>query len=346
MNVLVTGGAGYIGSHAILALQASAHTPVAIDNLSTGSRAGVAPGVSLEVGDIGDMQFLERTIGEYKVEAVMHFAASCIAPESVKNPLAYYRNNAVNSVGLIDACIRLGVRYFVFSSTAAVYGVPEHLPVDEETACLPINPYGWSKLMTERVLQDAHAAHDLRYVILRYFNVAGADHEGRAGQRGRTNTHLIKVACETVFEKRPSLSIFGTDFPTADGTGVRDYVHVSDLVQAHVLALNHLLLGRESCILNCGYGHGYSVREVIEAVERVSGKHLLVLIAPRRPGDPAAIVANSDRIRGMLGWIPRFDNIDVIVRSALDWEQQLVREASALEGAGECGIAHLARFSA
>jgi len=322
-NVLVTGGAGYIGSHAILALQDSGHTPIAIDNLSTGSRFGVAPSVPLEIGDIADIEFVERTVRKYKIEAVMHFAASCIVPESVEKPLAYYHNNAVNSVGLVDACIRLGVRNFIFSSTAAVYGVPERLPVDEETTCRPINPYGWSKLFTERVLQDAHVAHDLRYVILRYFNVAGADPQGRAGQRGRTNTHLIKVACETAFQKRQSLSIFGTDFPTADGTGVRDYVHVSDLTAAHVLALNHLLSSRESRIFNCGYGHGYSVREVIEGVERVSGKRLPVINEARRPGDPAALVANSDRIREILGWIPRFDNIDAIIRSALDWERQL-----------------------
>jgi len=331
---MVTGGAGYIGSHAVLALSQSDHRPIVIDNLSTGSRLSLGPDVPLEVGDIGDVHFVERVISQYKIEAIMHFAASCIVPDSVEKPLAYYRNNALNSVGLIDVCIRLGVRYFIFSSTAAVYGAPERLPVEEETPCLPINPYGWSKLMAERVLQDAHAAHDLEYVILRYFNVAGADPQGRAGQRGRANTHLIKVACETACEKRPSLSIFGTDFPTADGTGVRDYVHVSDLVEAHVLALNHVLAGRDSCIFNCGYGHGYSVREVIEAVERTVGKRLPVTVGPRRPGDAAAIVANSDRIRRTLGWIPRFDNIDVIVRSALEWELRLVREASALGGSG------------
>ena len=332
MNVLVTGGAGYIGSHAVIALQDAGHTPIVIDNLSTGSRLGVPPGVPLEVGDIGDVPFVERTISKYMTEAVMHFAASCIVPESVENPLAYYRNNTVNSLVLVDACIRLGVRYFIFSSTAAVYGVPERLPVDEETDCLPINPYGWSKLFTERVLQDAHFAHDLRYVILRYFNVAGADVQRRAGQRGRANTHLIKVACETAFQKRPVLSIFGTDFPTADGTGVRDYVHVSDLAAAHVLALKHLSSGGKSCIFNCGYGRGYSVREVIETVERVLGKRLPVIIESRRPGDPAALMANSDRIRGVLGWVPRFDNIDAIIRSALDWEQQLIREASGPKG--------------
>jgi UDP-glucose 4-epimerase len=284
--------------------------------------------VTLEVGDIGDLRFLERTITIHEVEAVMHFAASCIVPESVEKPLAYYRNNAVNSVGLIDACIKLGVRYFIFSSTAAVYGAPERLPVDEEATRLPINPYGWSKMMTEQVLQDAHAAHDLRYIILRYFNVAGADPQARAGQRGRTNTHLIKVASEVALRKRPSLSIFGNDYPTRDGTGVRDYVHVSDLAAAHALALTHLVSGGESRVLNCGYGHGYSVREVIRAVERATGESLPVTVVERRPGDPAALVANSDRIRRLLGWTPKFDSIDVIVRSALDWERRLASDPS------------------
>jgi UDP-glucose 4-epimerase len=326
MKVLVTGGAGYIGSHAVLALQETGFSPIVIDNLSTGTESAVPPGVSLEIGDIGDVRFLERTIAHHEVEAVMHFAASCVVPDSVERPLEYYRNNAANSVGLIDACVRLRVRYFIFSSTAAVYGVPKQLPVDEDATLRPINPYGWSKMMTEQVLQDVHAAQDLRYLILRYFNVAGADPQGRAGQRGRRNTYLVKVACETVLQKRPTLSIFGNDFPTADGTGVRDYVHVSDLATAHVLALTYLVSGGESCVLNCGYGRGYSVREVIDAVERAAGKSLPVLVEPRRPGDPAALVARSDRIRRLLGWTPKFDSIDGIVRSALDWEERLARD--------------------
>jgi UDP-glucose 4-epimerase len=323
MKVLVTGGAGYIGSHAILALQETAHVPVVVDNLSTGTAAAVPAGVPLEIGDVADTEFVSRVISSHDIGAVMHFAASCVVPDSVEKPLSYYWNNSAASIRLVDACVKLGVRYFIFSSTAAVYGIPEHLPVDEESPCVPINPYGWSKLMVERVVQDAHRAHDLQYVILRYFNVAGADVRGRAGQRGRNNTHLIKVACETALGKRPSLRIFGSDFPTPDGTGVRDYVHVSDLADAHVLALNHLLSGGESCILNCGYGHGYSVREVVDAVQRTSGSRLALNNDARRPGDPAAVVARTDRIRQLLAWTPKFDSIDVIVRSALDWEQKL-----------------------
>jgi len=323
MKVLVTGGAGYIGSHAVLALREAGHSPVVLDNLSTGSRDAVPHGVPLEIGDLADVEFIERTIAQHAIDAIMHFAAKCIVPESVEKPLYYYRNNVVSSLGLIEACTRLAVRFFIFSSTAAVYGVPECLPVDESAVCLPINPYGWSKLMAERVLQDAHAAHGLQYVILRYFNVAGADLQGRAGQRGCANTHLVKVACEMALGKRPSLGIFGNDFPTVDGTGVRDYVHVSDLVDAHVLALNHISLGGKSCILNCGYGRGYSVREVIESVERLVGKSLPVTMEPRRPGDPAAMVANAERLHRTLGWKPKFDNIDVIVASALEWEKRL-----------------------
>ncbi len=329
MKVLVTGGAGYIGSHAVLALQESGFSPVVVDNLSTGSESAVPVGVSLEIGDIGNARFLERTITNHDIGAVMHFAASCVVPDSVERPLEYYRNNSANSMVLVDACVRLGVRYFIFSSTAAVYGIPEQLPVDEEAVLRPINPYGWSKLHTEQLLKDVHAAHGLQYAILRYFNVAGADPKGRAGQRGRKNTHLVKVACETSLQKRPTLSIFGSDFPTADGTGVRDYVHVSDLAQAHVLALSHLLSSGGSCVLNCGYGRGYSVREVIAAVERAAGKSLSVIVEPRRPGDPAALVARSDRIRRLLGWKPNFDSIDDIVQSALDWEERLAREACA-----------------
>jgi len=323
MRILVTGGAGYIGSHAILALQEAQFSPVIVDNLSTGFRSAIPQSVPLEIGDIDNLDFLKRTIDSHRIEAVMHFAASCIVPESIEKPLVYYRNNTINSVGLIDLCVRTGIRNFIFSSTAAVYGVPERLPVDEDATCLPINPYGWSKLMTEQVLRDAGEAHGIKSIILRYFNVAGADLSGRAGQRSRSATHLIKVACETALGKRSTLSIFGDDFPTADGTGVRDYIHVSDLAEAHVLALSHLASGGEGCVLNCGYGHGYSVREVISAVERIAGVTLPVIVEPRRAGDPAAIVAKSDRIRRQLNWTPRLDNLDIIVRSALEWERQL-----------------------
>lgn len=325
--VLVTGGAGYIGSHVLHALTDAGIPAVTIDNLSTGRRQAVPAAVPLIEGDIGDAGLLERVIREYRVDAVMHFAGSIVVPESVTNPLAYYRNNTVNSLTLLDTCVRLGVGNVVFSSTAAVYGSPERVPIDEETPTAPINPYGASKLMTEQMLRDAGAAHGVRSVILRYFNVAGADPEGRTGQATPVATHLIKVACQALLGRRPALSIFGTDYPTPDGTCIRDYIHVSDLADAHVLALLHLRRGGGSLVLNCGYGRGASVHEVVEALERVSGERVPAALAPRRPGDPPQLVAVADRIRERLGWVPKHDRLDDIVRSALVWERSLDQPA-------------------
>ncbi len=324
-RVLVTGGAGYIGSHVLHALTDAGIPAVTIDNLSTGRRAAIPAPVPLIEGDIGSDSLLERVIREHNVDAVMHFAGSIIVPESVSKPLSYYRNNTVNSLTLLDACMRLGVERVVFSSTAAVYGAPDRVPIDEDTPTAPINPYGASKLMTERMLRDAGAAHGLRSVILRYFNVAGADAAGRTGQATPTATHLIKVACQALLGRRPPLAIFGTDYPTPDGTCVRDYIHVSDLADAHVLALQHLRRGGESLTLNCGYGRGASVREVVRTLEEVSGERVPATLAPRRPGDPPQLVAAADRIRERLGWIPTHDRLDEIVRSALEWERSLER---------------------
>ncbi|WP_448208715.1 UDP-glucose 4-epimerase GalE [Azospirillum sp. sgz302134] len=324
-RVLVTGGAGYIGSHVLHALTDAGIPAVTIDNLSTGRRASVPDAVPLVVGDIGSAELLERTIREHKVDAVMHFAGSIVVPESVEKPLAYYRNNTANSLTLVDTCVRLGVGRMVFSSTAAVYGAPARVPIDEETPTAPINPYGASKLMTEQMLRDAGAAHGLRSVILRYFNVAGADPAGRTGQATPTATHLIKVACQALLGRRPAMAVFGTDYPTPDGTCVRDYIHVSDLAEAHVLALLHLRRGGDSLVLNCGYGRGASVHEVLRTLEAVSGEPVPTVLADRRPGDPPQLVAGADRIRERLGWVPKHDTLEEIVRSALAWERSLER---------------------
>ena len=326
-TVLVTGGAGYIGSHAVLALRDAGHGVVVIDNLSTGVREAVPEDVPLVVGDLADRDLVADTITGHGVNAVMHFAGSIVVPDSVADPLGYYRNNTINSHGLIEACVRLGVHRFIFSSTAAVYGLAEELPVREETPVAPINPYGSSKLMTEWMLRDTAHAHDFRYVALRYFNVAGGDPAGRTGQSTPAATHLIKVACQTALGQRPELLIFGDDYPTADGTGVRDYIHVSDLAEAHVLALRHLEGQGDSLVMNCGYGHGYSVREVVRAVEAAAGVRLPVRIVPRRAGDPPALYAATDRIRRVLGWQPRHDDLDTIVRTALAWERRLAKAA-------------------
>jgi UDP-glucose 4-epimerase len=321
-TVLVTGGAGYIGSHVVWALLQAGYGVVVIDNLSTGVRAQVAPDAAFVQGDIGDRDLLDRVMTEQGITAVMHFAGSIVVPESVAQPLAYYRNNTINSHGLIDACVRNGVGAFIFSSTAAVYGMPERLPVFEEAPTAPINPYGSSKLMTEWMLRDAAHAHPLRYVALRYFNVAGADPQGRTGQSTPAATHLIKVASEAALGQRAEVVIFGEDYDTPDGTGIRDYIHVTDLAEAHVLALDHLLAGKDSMVLNCGYGHGYSVREVLRAVEAAAGAPLPIRVGPRRPGDPAALVAGAEQIRGQLGWVPRLDHLPTIVESALAWEKR------------------------
>ncbi len=323
MTVLVTGGAGYIGSHMVLELTDAGERVVVLDNLSTGFRWAVAPQAELVVGDIGDQDLVRSIVERHGVTSIIHFAGSIVVPESVADPLGYYLNNTVKSRALIDVAVQTGVANFIFSSTAAVYGNPRENPVSETAAPAPMSPYGSSKLMTEIMLADAARAHPLYYVALRYFNVAGADPKGRTGQSTPRATHLIKVACETALGQRPHMDVFGTDYDTVDGTCVRDYIHVKDLARAHMAALAHLKSGGASDIFNCGYSRGYSVRQVIDAVKRVSGVDFTVHLAPRRPGDPAAIVAASDKIRSTLGWKPEYDDLDGIVRHALDWERQL-----------------------
>ena len=328
MTVLVTGGAGYIGSHMVYELADSGERVVVLDNLSTGFDWAVAKGTPLIVGDVGDQALVSRIIREHEVDAIIHFAGSIVVPDSVRDPLGYYRNNTVNSRALIECAVNGGVRHFIFSSTAAVYGNPAEVPVKEDAPTQPISPYGWSKLMTETMLRDTSHAHGLQHVILRYFNVAGADPQRRTGQSTKAATHLIKVAVETVLGTRPKLDIFGTDYPTPDGTCVRDYIHVSDLVRAHGDALRYLRSGAPSLTLNCGYGHGFSVLEVIEAVKRVSGVDFKVETAPRRAGDSARIVAASEQVRARLGWQPRYDDLATIVGHALAWERALIARPS------------------
>jgi UDP-glucose 4-epimerase len=323
MSILVTGGAGYIGSHMVPELTDAGERVVVLDNLSTGFDWAVPRGVPLIIGDTGDQKLVGQIIREHKVDSIIYFAASVVVPESVTDPLSYYKNNTVNSRALIESAIRQGVRHFIFSSTAAVYGDPAEVPVTEDTPAAPISPYGWSKLMTEIMLRDAGTAHGLRHIILRYFNVAGADPHCRTGQSSKNATHLIKIAVAAALGLRAKLDIYGTDYPTPDGTCIRDYIHVSDLVRAHADALHYLRAGRTSLTLNCGYGHGFSVREVIEMVKRVSGVDFKVEIAPRRPGDPAKIVAASDYVRMKLGWKPQYDDLATIVVHALAWEQKL-----------------------
>ncbi len=324
MTVLVTGGAGYIGSHMVYAFADSGEPAVVLDDLSTGYDWAVAKGVPLVVGDVGDQALVTRVIREHNVDAIIHFAGSIVVPESVRDPLGYYRNNTVNSRALIECAVKCGVRHFIFSSTAAVFGNPAEIPVKEDAPTVPISPYGWSKLMTETMLRDTARAHDLQHVILRYFNVAGADPQSRTGQSTKAATHLLKVAVEAVVGTRAKLDVFGTDYPTRDGTCIRDYIHVSDLARAHADALRYLRAGSPSLTLNCGYGHGFSVLEVIDAVKRVSGIDFQVEMAPRRAGDPAQIVAASDLARAELGWQPRFDDLPTIVAHALAWERALM----------------------
>jgi len=326
MSILVTGGAGYIGSHMVHQLADAGERAVVLDNLSTGFDWAVAKGVPLILGDTGDQNLVAQIIREHKVDCVIHFAASLVVPDSVKDPLGYYKNNAVNSRALIETVVKNDVRQFVFSSTAAVYGNPAQVPVSEDALAVPISPYGWSKLMTEIILRDVGTAHDLRHVILRYFNVAGADPRCRTGQSTKNATHLIKVAVEAALGLRSKLDIYGNDYPTPDGTCIRDYIHVSDLVRAHSDALRYLRAGGASLIVNCGYGHGFSVCEVIEMVKRVSGVDFKVEVAPRRPGDPAQIVAASDYVRMKLGWKPQYDDLATIIAHALAWEQKLPRD--------------------
>jgi UDP-glucose 4-epimerase len=324
MTVLVTGGAGYIGSHMVYELVDADEPVVVLDNLSTGFDWAVAKGVKLVVGETGDQALVTRLIRNHDIDAIVHFAASIVVPDSVRDPLGYYRNNTMNSRALIECAVKGGVRHFIFSSTAAVYGNPAEMPVTESAPTLPISPYGWSKLMTEIMLRDAGAAHGLQHVILRYFNVAGGDPQRRTGQSTKAATHLIKVAAEAALGLREKLDVFGNDYPTPDGTCIRDYIHVSDLVRAHADALRYLRSGAPSLTLNCGYGHGFSVLDVIEAVKRASGIDFKVDIAPRRPGDPAQIVAHSEQARQKLGWRPRYDDLATIVRDALAWERELI----------------------
>jgi UDP-glucose 4-epimerase len=323
MTVLVTGGAGYIGSHMALELLDAGERVVVLDNLSAGPRWAVPKAATFVEGDVGDQPLVRRIIETEGVESIIHFAGSIVVPDSVSDPLGYYLNNTVKSRSLIEAAVQSGVGRFIFSSTAAVYGMPGNEPVLEDHPLKPMSPYGSSKLMTEMMLADTTRAHALRYVALRYFNVAGADPAGRSGQSSPRATHLIKVACEAALGKRTHLDVFGTDYPTPDGTCVRDYIHVTDLARAHRMALRHLRDGGESGVFNCGYGRGFSVLQVVEAVKRVCGRSFDVRLAQRRPGDPAVIVAASEKIRSHLGWRPEHDDLEVIVQQALRWEERL-----------------------
>ena len=326
MAVLVTGGAGYIGSHMVLALVDAGHEEVVVlDDLSTGYDWALPPEVRLVVGDVADQALVTETILRHQIDAVAHFAAKIVVPESVADPLGYYLANTVKTRALIETAARTNVRHFIFSSTAAVYGEPEVVPVPETLATNPINPYGRSKLMSEWMLADAAAAHGFTYGVLRYFNVAGADPRGRSGQSMPAATHLIKVATQAALGQRTHLEVFGTDYPTRDGSCLRDYIQVSDLADAHMVVLDHLRGGGASLTLNCGYGRGYSVLEVVEVVKRISGRDFEVRLSPRRPGDPAQIIAGADRIRNELGWTPKHDDLDAIVAQALAWEDALVK---------------------
>lgn len=323
MTVLVTGGAGYIGSHMVLELVDRGEPVVVLDNLSTGFASAVPTHVTLVVGDTGDEALVASVIKEHKVDALAHFAAKIVVPDSVAEPLDYYLNNTSKSRSLIEAAIGAGVRHIIFSSTAAVYGEPDVDAVTEDMPTNPVSPYGRSKLMTEWILQDTARATDMRFAALRYFNVAGADPQGRTGQSTPRATHLIKVACQAALGRRPYLEVYGTDFPTPDGSCLRDYIHVTDLARAHILALDHLRAGGPSVTLNCAYGRGYSVLEVAEAVKRVSGVDFEVRLAGRRAGDPARIVATGEKVRATLGWEPAYDDLETIIGHALAWERHL-----------------------
>lgn len=323
-NILVTGGAGYIGSHAVLALIDAGHCPVVIDNLVTGFRWAVSDDATFYEGDISDSDLVLKIIREQAIDAIMHFAGSVVVPESVQNPLKYYDNNTAKSRILIETAVTGGVRHMIFSSTAATYGIPKSSPVREDMPTMPINPYGMSKLMTEMMLRDVAAAHDFNYCALRYFNVAGADPLCRTGQSTVGATHLLKIAVEAALGKRASVSVFGTDYATEDGTGVRDYIHVSDLASAHVIALEALMADpQRNHTLNCGYGHGYSVMQVLDAVDRVTNNKLHRKFEGRRAGDPDALVSDNMAIKQRFGWKPRYDNLDQIVQHALAWERRL-----------------------
>ena len=323
MTVLVTGGAGYIGGHMVLGLRDQGEKVVVLDDLSTGFAWAVPEGVELVVGDFGDAEKVADIIAKHEIDAIAHFAAKIVVPESVADPLGYYLNNTAKARNLIEAAVRSGVKHFIFSSTAAVYGETGAEPIGEEASLAPISPYGRSKLMVEWMLEDVSRAYDFRYVALRYFNVAGADPQGRLGQSSPKATHLIKRGVQTALGRYASMEIFGEDYQTRDGTCVRDYIQVTDLIDAHLAALDYVRKGGESAVFNCGYGHGMTVKEVIDVVKRVSGVDFKVNVSGRRPGDPASIVAKADRIRSVLGWRPKRDNLDDIVRQALDWERRL-----------------------
>ena len=321
-TVLVTGGAGYIGSHTIKQLGEAGYNVVVYDNLSTGSPSNLLYG-KLIIGELQDLAKLAQVFAEYQFQAVLHFAASISVPQSIISPLDYYANNTGNTLNLLRCCQKFAVNRFVFSSTAAVYGETEEYPVTESSPTVPVNPYGSSKLMSERMIQDYSRASDLKYVILRYFNVAGADLSGKIGQSGQKAAHLIKVACDAALGRRSSVNIFGTDYPTADGTGIRDYIHVQDLAKAHLDALTYLQTAKKNQILNCGYGQGYSVYQVIDKVKEISGVDFKTIETGRREGDPAYVVASTDKIRAILGWQPQYNSLDTIIRTALAWEKKL-----------------------
>ncbi|MGE0288767.1 MAG: UDP-glucose 4-epimerase GalE [Bradyrhizobium sp.] len=330
MTVLVTGGAGYIGSHMVLALAEAGESIVVIDNLSTGFSAFLPEGVPLFIGDAGDENLVEGVIEQHNVESIVHFAGSVVVPDSMRDPLGYYRNNTFTTRNLLNAAVKRGINRFVFSSTAAVYGNPDQVPVPETAPTRPLSPYGFSKLMSEIMLHDVATAYGMKYAVLRYFNVAGADPRARIGLATAGATHLLKIAVEAATGQRAKVDVYGTDYPTPDGSCIRDFIHVSDLAQAHRAALAYLRGGGDSVTLNCGYGRGYSVLETIEAVRRISGRNFAVQYAARRPGDIMTMVADTGRIRALLDWTPQFDDLDTIVTHALAWEEKLLRERGEL----------------
>ena len=331
MTVLVTGGAGYIGRHMVLALVEAGESVVVVDNLTTGFSSFLPEGVPLFIGDAGDENLVEGVISAHNVDAIIHFAGSVVVPDSMRDPLAYYRNNTMTTRSLLNIAVRCGVKRFIFSSTAAVYGNPEQMPVPEEAPTRPLSPYGSSKLMTEIMLHDVASAHDMQFVVLRYFNVAGADPQARIGLATIGATHLLKIAVEAATGQRARIEVYGTDYPTPDGSCIRDFIHVSDLAQAHRAALAYLRDGGESATLNCGYGRGYSVLETIEAVRRVSGRNFAVQYAPRRPGDIMTMIADTGRIRSTLDWTPQYDDLETIAAHALAWETKLMHERNSNE---------------
>ena len=329
-QLLVTGGAGYIGSHTIKQLGEAGYEITVYDNLSTGNVGALKYG-KLALGDLADREQLTQVFSQHNFDAVLHFAASISVPDSVIHPLAYYSNNTANTLNLLQCCQTFGVNKLIFSSTAAVYGQPTVNPITEDTIPEPLNPYGSSKLMSERLIRDYAAVSDLKYVILRYFNVAGAEINGTLGQTGKKASHLIKVTCDAALGRRPYVGVFGTDFDTPDGTGIRDYIHVDDLARAHVDALTYLASGGDSQLLNCGYGQGYSVRQVIEKVKEISGNDFPVVENERRAGDPACVIAGAERITKILGWQPRYNDLDTIIRTALNWEKKLNTESQSVQ---------------